>query len=211
MAMSTAQPLSRVSAEDYLAFERVSRGKHEYMDGVVYAMAGGRTVDNRIATNLLVALGSRLSGHPCEAFNSDMKIRVRIQSRLRFYYPDASVVCRSNPPDDPFQDQPVAVFEVLSRDTRRIDEGEKMDAYLTIPSLNHYVLLEQDSPAAAVYRRQDRGFVREVVQGLDAVLRLGEIGIDLPLKEIYRRVEFLAEAERSESDGGDDEGRAGEN
>src|SRR5690242_2569608 len=92
------------------------------------------------------------------ALNSDTKIRVRLPTHLRFYYPDASVVCRPNPPDDSFQDEPAVIIEVLSETTRRIDEGEKKDAYLTIPSLCAYMLLEQDRPAAVVYRRSEQGF-----------------------------------------------------
>ena len=97
------------------------------------------------------------------------------------------------------QDEPAALFEVLSRRTRRIDEGEKKDAYETIPSLSVYVLLEQESPAAVVFRRTERGFVREVYQGLDAVVPLREIEIDLPLAEIYEGVEFLPEPAENEA------------
>jgi Uma2 family endonuclease len=87
------------------------------------------------------------------------------------------------------------LFEVLSRGTRRIDEGEKKDAYLTIPSLGVYVMVEQETAAVVAFRRTDSGFVREVQEGLDAVLPLSEIGIDLPLIEIYETVEFAPEAE----------------
>jgi len=91
------------------------------------------------------------------------------------------------------------LVEVLSRRTRRIDEGEKRDAYLTIPSLAVYLLIEQDAAAAVALRRTEGGFVREVHEGLDAVLPLGEIGIELPLAEIYEAVEFTPEP-------GDEEG-----
>src|SRR5204863_8150738 len=101
---------------------------------------------NLIATNTLVALGARLRGKRCRPFNSDTKIRVRLPTHVRFYYPDVSVICRPNPQTDSFQDEPAALFEVLSQSTRRIDEGEKKDAYLTIPALAVYILVEQESP-----------------------------------------------------------------
>lgn len=85
------------------------------------------------------------------------------------------------------------LFEVFSKSTRRTDEGEKKDAYLTIPSLKVYVMVEQESAAMIVFRRTSEGFVREVYQGLDAVLPLSEIDIELPLAEAYERVEFLPE------------------
>jgi Uma2 family endonuclease len=139
-----------------------------------------------------------LRGQPCRPFNSDTKIRVRQPTHVRFYYPDASVVCGTNPQTDSFQDAPVALFEVLSRKTRRTDEGEKRDAYLTIPSLDVYVLVEQHTALAVVFRRTDSGFVREVYEGLDAILPLSEIGISLPIAEIYETVVFTPEPEEDE-------------
>ena len=196
--MSTAEKLNLVSVDDYLAGELVSTIKHEYLGGAAYARARDRNAHNIIATNTLVALGSRLRGQTCRAFNSDTKIRVRLPGQVRFYYPDASVICRPNSQTDSFQDEPAVLAEVLSRRTRRIDEGEKKEAYLTIPSLGVYLLIEQDAPAVVVFRRTEQGFVREVYQGLDAVLPLREIEVNLPLAEIYDAVEFSAEPEENE-------------
>jgi len=196
--MTAAKKLNLVSVEEYLAGELVSPVKHEYLGGVVYAMAGARNLHNLIASNTLGAVHGRLRGKRCRAFNSDTKIRVRLPTHVRFYSPEASVICRPNPADDSFQDEPAVLFEVLSRKTRRIDEGEKKDAYLTIPSLCVYVLVEQETPAVVAYRRTEHGFVREVYEGLDAVLPLREVEIDLPLAEIYEAVEFTPEPEEGE-------------
>jgi Uma2 family endonuclease len=190
--MSTAKKL--ISVEEYLAGELVSPIKHEYLGGVLYAMAGARNVHNVIAVNINGALYVRLRGRPCRPFNSDTKIRVRLPTQVRFYYPDASVSCRPNPQTDSFQDEPAVIFEVLSPQTRRLDEGEKKDAFLTIPSLSVYVLVEQESAAVVAFRRTEKGFVREAYEGLDAVLPLGEIGIDLPLADIYETVQFTLES-----------------
>ncbi|MGH7138450.1 MAG: Uma2 family endonuclease, partial [Pirellulales bacterium] len=122
-------------------------------------------------------------------------IRVRLPTEVRFYYPDASVICRPNPQTASYQDEPAVLAEVLSRRTRRIDEGEKKEAYLTIPSLGVYLLIEQDAPAVVVFRRAEHGFVREVYQELEAIVPLPEIGIDLPLAEVYEAVEFNAETD----------------
>src|SRR5262249_59531741 len=99
-----------VSVEDYLTGELISPIKHEYLGGVVYAMAGARNAHNVIASNTLIAVGSRLRGRPCRPYNSDTKIRIQLRGHVRFYYPDASVICRSNPPNDSFQDEPAALF-----------------------------------------------------------------------------------------------------
>jgi Uma2 family endonuclease len=198
--MSAALKWNLVSVQDYLANELASPTKHEYVGGVVYAMAGARIQHNRIATNIVLAIGPRLEGKSCEVFNSDQKIRIKMKNHVRFYYPEVSVICRSNPDDEQFQDEPATVFEVLSRSTRRADLGEKKDGYLAVPSLKHYVLVEQDVPVVVVFRRKGRKFVREVYEGLDAVVPLPEIGVDLPLAEIYKRVEFTPE---SDDEGGE--------
>jgi Uma2 family endonuclease len=191
--MATAQSVQYISIEDYLAGELESQVKHEYLGGVVYAMAGARVVHNMIMMNLYGALHSQLRGKKCRPFSSDMKIRVQLPTQTRFYYPDASVICKSNPPMDSFQDQPSLIAEVISRSTRRIDEGEKKDAYQTIPSLSTYLLIEQDNSFVTVFRRTEQGFVRETYRGLDASIPLAELDAELLLADLYEGVEFQPE------------------
>ncbi len=193
--MSAARKLNLISVEDYLAGELISPIKHEYLGGFVYAMAGARNVHNIVATNCLGSLHGRLRGKRCRPFNSNIKVRVPLPTQIRFYYPEVSVVCRPNPQTDSFQDEPVVIIEVLSKRTRRIDEGEKKDAYLSIPSLCAYLLVEQETPAVVVYRRTEHDFVREVYEGLDAIVRLPEIDTELPLAEIYDGVQFVPESD----------------
>lgn len=188
--MSTAEQLPLVSPEEYLAAELLSEVRHEYLGGNVYAMAGASNRHNRIAGNCFASLHRQLSGQPCEPFNSDTKVRVLFPSHTRFYYPDGMVVCNSNPADDSFQDQPVVIAEVVSESTRRTDMNEKREAYLSIPTLKVYLLIEQDQPRVSVHRRQQQGFAAELFTGLDTVVPLNEIDADLPLKELYERVEF---------------------
>jgi Uma2 family endonuclease len=191
--MTAVKKRKLIAVDDYLAGELNSPTKHEYLEGFVYVMSGARNVHNTIAGNCFAALHIRLRGRPCRPFNSDTKIRIRFPTHVRFYYPDASIVCHPNDPNESFQDQPAALFEVVSKSTRRTDEGEKKDAYTTIPSLSVYLLIEQEFPAVVALRRTDTGFVREVYEGLDAVVPLGEIGIELPLAEIYETVAFVPE------------------
>ncbi len=189
--MTAAQKLHLVSVDDFLQGELVSDVKHEYLGGVVYAMAGARNVHNAIASNWLVAMGGQLRGRPCQAFNSDTKVRIRLAGQTRFYYPDGMIVCQPNPADDSFQDRPVVLVEVLSDATRRIDEGEKKDAYLTIASLSAYVMVETDRPRVVVYRRGAGGaFTPEVYEGVPAAIDFGDIGCTLSLAELYARVQF---------------------
>src|SRR5436190_18053621 len=87
--MSAVKKLNLISIEDYLEGELVSPVKHEYLAGVVYAMAGGRNVHNIISVSLVSRFDSQLRGKRCQAFNSDTKVRVRLSTHTRFYYPDA--------------------------------------------------------------------------------------------------------------------------
>jgi Uma2 family endonuclease len=191
--MSAALKPRHVSVEEYLAGEFESEVKHEYLGGYVYAMAGGRNSHNRIAGNLFARLHANLRGKSCQPFNSDTKIRVKLPSHVRFYYPDTSVVCNPNPAADSFQDQPVVIVEVLSRKTRRNDQGEKKDAYLTIPSLGVYVLVEQEFASVTAFRRTEQGFVTESYSDMADVIPLPEVGAEIRLTEVYEGVEFVPE------------------
>ena len=182
-----------ISVEDYLESELRSPIKHEYLGGVLYAMAGGRNAHNKIATNALVSVGGQLRGRRCRPFNSDTKIRIRLPHHVRFYYPDLSVACRQNPDSDSFQDDPIVLVEVLSQGTRRTDEGEKKDAYLSIPSLAVYLLIEQDCPLVVAFRRTGQGFVREIYQGYDGAIPLPEIDAELALADLYEGVVLTPE------------------
>lgn len=189
-----------MSVEQYLAAETDGDVRHEYLGGYLYAMAGAKIVHNRIAASFLICLGSQLQGQACEPFNSDMKVRIQMASHTRFYYPDGMVVCSSNPPDDPFQDAPVVIAEVISDSTRRTDEGEKREAYLSIPTLRVYLLIETDKPQVVAYRRDDtNGFGTELYAGLDEIIPLDEIEAQLPLRDLYQRVEFFSKPEGESS------------
>ena len=179
-----------VSPEDYLAGELNSPIKHEYLGGVVHAMAGAKNVHNKIAGNIIAALHTRLRGKSCQPYNSDTKVRVRLPNQIRFYYPDVQVVCDPNPPDDSFQDRPNVIIEVMSDSTRRTDEGEKLDAYTSIPSLELYLLVDSQRRQVIAYQRTNTGFERSVSLGLEAKLPLACLGFDLSLEEIYEQVQI---------------------
>lgn len=197
--MTAAKQIELVSVDDYLAGELDSREKHEYSGGYVYAMAGATTLHNRVTGNFFATLHRQLRSQPCEPFSSDMKVRVPLPTHTRFYYPDGMVVCEPNPADDTYQDRPVVIAEVTSKSTRRIDEGEKRDAYLTIPTLTAYLVIEPNRPRVVVHRRTDSGFIAEAYEGLEAVIPLPAIEAELSLAELYERVNF-AEVEPEEED-----------
>jgi len=189
-----------MSVEEYLAGELVSDIKHEYAGGYVYAMAGARNAHNTIAVNFVSVMHARLRGRPCEPFNSDTKVRVRMPTHTRFYYPDGMVVCEPNPGSDTYQDRPVVIAEVISEVTRRIDEGEKREAYLTIPTLASYLVIESDRARVVVHERTDSGFVPRLYEGLDALVPLASIRVELALADLYERIDFTAAAAAVDTD-----------
>ena len=96
MSITGSEQLSPICVEDYLDGELQARRKHEYVDGQIYAMVGGRYSHNLIATNVVSELHRQLKNSACRALNSDSKVKVQISSKTSFYYPDLSVVCGDN-------------------------------------------------------------------------------------------------------------------
>ena len=180
------------SVQDYLAAERVSELKHEYLAGVIYAMVGASVRHNLIAGNIYGEFLQLMRGKPCEVYSSDVKVRVRGDAAEFYYYPDVTVDCSSPPEDSYYAEEPLVIFEVLSKETERIDRGEKLQNYQTLPSLHAYVLVDQTRIAVAVYRRTGETWKTEFLSLREEVIRLPEIDSQLPLAAIYARTDLLA-------------------
>ena len=154
-------------------------------------MGGFSNRHNTIAVNSLVFLHSQPSRQGFSGLQQQHQIRIEFPDHTRFYYPDAMVVCQSNPLTDHFQDQPVVIIEVLNDSTRRADLGEKRDAYLTLPSLKVLLFVEPEMPSVTLQRRKSGGgFAIEDHVGLDAVIPLPKTDASLALADLYDRAEF---------------------
>ena len=176
---------TRVPYAEYLAAERASELRHEYLRGEVWAMAGGTPEHARLALAVGAELRAAVRGRPCVVFSSDL--RVRIQDTDRATYPDVTVVCgeRRAPDDDPDAvTNPIVLVEVLSDSTEQADRGEKFAHYRRIPSLREYVLVSQDAPRVEVFRRQPDGWLL-VEAGPGGSVVLESIGATLLVDEIY--------------------------
>lgn len=184
--MSALEKIAKlVTVEEYLEGELLSEERHEYIAGDIYAMAGASRTHNRLAGNIHTALQNAFRGQRCEAFITDMKIRVRTRGETLFYYPDVFVSCDPRDIEDYFSDYPTIIFEVLSPATKRLDEREKRWAYQTLESLQTYVLVDQFKQELHVWRRVGDGWETETLTGKDAVLTIAEPAVTLPLAEIY--------------------------
>jgi Uma2 family endonuclease len=175
----------RYSYEEYLAYERDSRLKHEYEDGEIYAMAGGSPRHNALASRVSAALeAGRRRG--CVAFQSDQKVRVTATGKAT--YPDASMVCGPLERDaaDPTGHtitNPVLIVEVLSASTEEEDRGNKWRHYQLIDALQEYVLVSQGSPRVECYRRLPNGAweYRDLARGTLVL----ESGPTLDIERLY--------------------------
>jgi len=187
MALQSTSEL--ISVEDYLEGELISEIKHEYLNGIVHAMAGGKMRHNKATTNTTGSLYSSLKGKPCQPFNSDTKTRIHLSNQIRFYYPDLQIICGPVDEDSTFTDTPTVVIEVLSDSTKRVDLGEKRDAYLLIPSLKVLIIIDPAKISVSIDRRTPHGsFNPEHYNQLDQIIDLPEIETTLPVADIYEGI-----------------------
>ncbi len=185
---------TKVSVEDYLSGEQISPVKHEYIEGEVYAMAGGSDAHNLIAGDIYVLLANHLRVSRCQPFFGDIKVRV---NRSVYYYPDVLVSCEDEPDDPYFRNQPILIVEVISPSTGRIDRSEKLLYYLQMPSLREYVIVDQEAMNVEVHRRQiNGGWITYIFNETSDVVELASVELSIPLPDIYRRVQFQKNANR---------------
>jgi Uma2 family endonuclease len=170
---------------EFLTWEERQETKYEFDGFEPVAMVGVTGAHSTIQINLLTALNLRLRGKPCKPHGSDLKIQVA--GRIR--YPDAFVVCAPVADRDKIVTDPVVIFEILSDGTNRTDRVTKNEEYRLTPSVQRYVMLEQDEPAATVFAREGERWVGTLLKG-GANLPMPEIGIEIPLAEFYEGLSF---------------------
>lgn len=176
--------------DEYLELEENSTIKHEYIDGHVYAMAGGTVDHGAIAVNAVAFLRSLLRGGPCRVYNSDVKVRL---GPRRFVYPDVSVSCderdRANGRAK-FISHPRLVIEVLSPTTADYDCGDKFEMYRAVASCEEYVLVNAEQPTVEVRTRQATGEWRRTIAGPGEEIVLPSVGLRVPLAVFYEEIDL---------------------
>ncbi|WP_445371960.1 Uma2 family endonuclease [Methylomonas sp. HW2-6] len=182
-AMTLQHDESFMTEAQYLASERLSESKHEYLGGQVLAMAGANHNHSRISANVLGEFRSHLKGRPCETFMADTKVK----ASQNYFYPDVMVDCTNAAGDADFLSSPLLIVEVLSNSSRKIDTTKKLLIYINIPSLEEYVLIEQDIAAIIVMRRK-RDWRSEYYYLGDQVT-FDSIQLTLSVEAIYDRVD----------------------
>ena len=142
----------RMSAAEFLAWDASQTTKHEFVQGEVFAMAGGEDRNATVAGNVYMALRQHLRGSPCRVYPSDVKLRV--EAADCFFYPDVMVTCSAiDLGDRLIKREPCLVVEVLSPSTASDDRGDKFAAYRQLPSLQEYLLVDVDSQRCDLFRK----------------------------------------------------------
>lgn len=165
-----------VTEAEYLQYcEEYPEEKFELIDGEIVAMAGASRNHNLITGNIFVLLHQYLSNSDCFVFASDWKVKIE----HNFYFPDIVVDCNSN------NNEPKLIVEILSESTRNIDLSIKLEDYQKIPSLQEYIVVEQNAKFILIYRRKDE-WKGQVYQ--DGNIYLESIDLTLSMEDIYQRV-----------------------
>jgi Uma2 family endonuclease len=190
--MVQPQPKPSLSPEEYLAIERQAEIRSEYLDGEMFAMAGGSRAHNLIVTNIVRELSLHLKKRPCEVYSGDQ--RVRIPEIDLYTYPDVVVACGEPRFEDEHLDtllNPVLIVEVLSTTTEAYDRGKKFQYSQEIDSLVEYVLVAQDQHRVERFLRQDGNeWLLTTTTGLESTVSLTSIQCTLDLAEIYDKVKI---------------------
>ena len=196
--MAQAQ-LAFTSEADYLAGEELPGLRHEYVQGEIFAMTGASKTHGTIIGNVLARIRNHLRGTPCRIWAADMK--VHIASAGCYYYPDLVASCSPNDlaPDAPahYLQAPNLVVEVLSRSTEKLDRREKWMNYRQLPSLEEYVLIDQERQWVEIFRRGEGVWLHDIA-GPGQSAHLQSIDLHLRVDEIYEDAAVPEEAGTSD-------------
>ncbi len=187
--MQATEKATAITVEDYLAGELRSQERHEYLGGLVYAMAGASDAHNTINLNLASALRTHQRGGPGRVYMADLKLRLQISDEDVFYYPDIMVTCDPRDTDAYSKRFFQVLIEVLSSQTEQTDRREKFLSYIQIETLAEYVRVAQDKMEVTVFRRANK-WQPEMVQKPDELLRVNSLTFTLPLNLVYEGVKL---------------------
>jgi Uma2 family endonuclease len=178
-------PPRRYTPEEYFAIEAQSEVRHDYVEGEIFAMAGGSKSHNILAQNAALSLRVALWGQGCQVFVEN--VRLEAKEKSYYTYPDVFISCDPTDRHDPYLvRQPVVTVEILSPSAAEYDRPTKFENYQKLPSLRHYLLVGQSAWTVEWFRRDDAGqWIYTLLTGPDGVLEIPDLGLVLKLRELY--------------------------
>ena len=177
---------TRMSAEEFLAWDAHQSVKHEFMRGELLLKESGNQRHNLTTGNVLMALRAHLRGTPCRTLAFDMKLCV--EAADCFYYPDVLVTCSETDTDPLVVREPLLVVEVLSPLTAAFDRGDRFADYRLLPSLREYLLLDPGKRRSDLYRKGSDGLWVLHPFGTDEAVRLESVGLTLEAPLLWEGV-----------------------
>jgi len=183
-----AEKLHLQTVEDYLESEDGAEIRHEYLNGTIHAMSGASRRHNTISFRIARELDRQIAPGSCRIYMADVKVRVRTMAGDFFYYPDVMVGCDATDKHDYYLERPSVLFEVTSRSTEATDRREKLLAYQSLPSLEHYVIVSQERPALEWFRRSAEGWERLILSAPEDRIDFPSLGVSLTPGEIYEGI-----------------------
>jgi Uma2 family endonuclease len=186
--MTELRGLHRYTYADYVALESLSTGKHEFLDGEIYAMAGGSEELSALAAEIVRVLGNAVGDRACRVHTSDLRIYVEAVGLATF--PDGSVICGPMQQHDPSPTatalNPMILVEVTSDSSEDYDTGPKLGYYETIPTLREYVVVSHRERRIAVHSRgaEDAWTTRVAIRG--GRVEVSSLSAEVIVDEIYR-------------------------
>jgi Uma2 family endonuclease len=183
--MSSSARNAHYTYAECLTLEEESSVRHEYLDGEIYAMAGG-TPDHAALAAAVIGLLRSAIPVSCRVFTSDL--RTRTKSGLSTY-PDAAVVCGKTvrAPEDPTAvTNPVVLGEVTSPSTEDYDRGEKLRHFKSLASLREVLIVSHREPRITIHRRGDAGTWEITEARAGGFVTLESVAASFSVGDVYR-------------------------
>ena len=186
--MAEAEKLLFMKPAEYIEFEKKAEHRHEFVNGLITAMAGASRQHNLLTLAFASMLRAHLRGSGCHVFASDMKVDASHKGNALFYYPDIMVSCTRDHSNKFVETNPLVIAEVLFPTTEARDRIEKLRAYTSIPGLQEYILVSQDKIAIDLYQKIGNDWEIHRLNGEQQELHLASIDYTAKLKEIYEDI-----------------------
>lgn len=193
----SAIPITKMTLEEYLEFDRTSEGRFEYFDGAIFELSGVSANHAEIESNLITILKNKLAPRGRKVYPSNLGLKV--PSLPPFRYPDLSALCGK----PVFEEigglqrltNPTLIVEVLSSSTEAFDRGDKFNAYKSIATFEEYLLVSQNRKFVTLYTKHNEKFWFQSDYQAGETLKLVSLDCEIAVDEIYFGVEFSSESD----------------
>ena len=176
--------LKQMTVDEFLVWAEAQEGRWELHEGVAVRITPERIDHGRTKGEAAVALrvSSRHAGCDCEIFGSGPGVQI---DERTVYAPDGAIVCGPILPDDAILlVNLIGVVEVLSPETAALDHGRKLSGYFSLPSVEHYLILDPDR-RVVIHHKRGQGDAIETRILTDGFARLDPPGFEVAVDALF--------------------------